>query len=169
MDLAVFQQSGISLFAPENSAERSLWERCVSRIFILNGKLMGIHQYTGQLWDLSDEEQKALIKLPHEQFFYTDQDNEHPKELVNALSYKDSLVLALKSFTFEDGEKVELYMWNLDDSEMQLLNTPKCSAVWQGPNDTLIMRLSEDKKIILYDIQPQSETKTLWEETAKKL
>jgi ABC-type glycerol-3-phosphate transport system substrate-binding protein len=168
MDLAVFQQSGISLFAPENSAERSLWERCVSRIFILNGKLMGIHQYTGQLWDLSDEEQKALIKLPHEQFFYTDQDNEHPKELVNALSYKDSLVLALKSFTFEDGEKVELYMWNLDDSEMQLLNTPKCSAVWQGPNDTLIMRLSEDKKIILYDIQPQSETKTLWEENSEE-
>lgn len=163
--LSVFQRQGIGRKAPEDSAERALWEQAIGRIFMLEGKLLGLHPYTGRLRTIGAERIEDFGMLPQEQYFYMDNEERQPKDILCCKAEGGSLYLALESFTAAKGKFVELYVWKPGESEMKLLDGQKWDAVWDGSGESLIVRSAEGK-VSLYDIKTLSEARLLWEEKA---
>lgn len=167
VDLAICQKGGISFDAPSNAAERELWEKCIGRIFMLDGQLMGLHPYTGQVFLIQDGEAAPLMQLPQEQFFYTDQDELVPKNIVGCVAQDGVLYLALNSFTIYQGERTELYAWTPTDEVMRPLEAPGLTAIYPGVGNKLLVRIKDDATIRLYDAKEQTYDRALWTETGE--
>ncbi|WP_102410900.1 extracellular solute-binding protein [Beduinella massiliensis] len=171
LDLSLYQKNGLSSVKPETPIELSLWEKGIGYIFVLNGQLFGLHPYSGQVFHISQQKATPYAVIPREQFLYTDQDVMQAKEIISCLTSDNTLYLVLESFTYEAGAVRELYAWDLQSTEMALLNAPDISAAFPGDNGMLIARVTNKdtgaSTIWLYDASIQSYTKQLWDEATE--
>lgn len=167
VDLSLSQRTGISSDAPTNAVERQLWEKGIQYIFLLDGQLMGIHPYTGQIFALQDGDMVPLKLLPEEQFFYDDYDELQPKDIVGCVVCDNVLYLALESFTYQNGVLTELYAWTPNDAQMVLMDAPDLSRIYSGADGCLLVKLKKDFSVQLYNIQDQIYERILWIENGE--
>ena len=164
VDLSLSQRHGLSPWAPTSAAERGWWEKGLSRIFLLDGQLMGLHDYTGQVSLIRDGEAVPYARLPEEQFFTMEEDELVAREIVGFAAQGDALYLAFSGFSIREGEVTELYAWKPGDEAMTRLDAPGLKTIFPGDNGCLLARLREDRTIRVYDPQEQAYGEILWTE-----
>ena len=164
IDLSLSQSRGLSPWTPTNAAERAWWEKGLSRIFLLDGQLMGLHDYTGQVSLIREGETVPYAQLSEEQYFTMEEDELVAKEMVGFAAQGDTLYMAFRGFSIREGEITELYAWKPGDEAMTLLDAPGLAAIFPGDDGCLLARLREDRTIRVYDPQAQAYGEILWTE-----
>ncbi len=166
LDLSLSNQYGVSSFAPENAVEHSLWEKAIGRIAALNGELVGLHPYTGQLCRIEAGEARPLAQLPMDALTSmpdpTFPDFVQYKTLLGLYGDGDALYLALENYDSTGMRVIELWVWHESDQTMTQISAEGLNAVYGLYDHQLLVSVSEARDIKLYNPQSQAWTDTLY-------
>lgn len=166
LDLSLSNQYGVSSFAPENAVEHDLWEKAIGCIAPLNGKLVGLHPYTGQLCRIEAGEAHPLTQIPMDALASipdpTFPDFVQYKTLLGLYGDNDTLYLALENYDSSGMRVVELWAWHESDQTMTQLPAEGLSAVYGLYDHQLLVSLSETQDVKLYNPQTQTFSDTLY-------
>lgn len=174
IDLSLSQRNVLMIEPPDSTAEKALWEKGMSALFTDGMTLYGLHPYTGQVFKWEDEGFSSIIRIPEDQFYYTDQGKSNPKEIKSVFFAEGKLYLVLSSFTAESGDIRELFAWDLYAPAMDLLNAPGIEAAFPGPERELLVQVVEKKTLNngdtpmltlwRYDLASQTFIQKMWDE-----
>lgn len=143
LDLAPFQRSNLTPWAPESAYDRALWEQGVGLLFSAEGEIYGLHPYTGQVSRLEGDSMKPLSIIPEDQFYYTDQGERKCKEVINIFSARRQVYLVLSSFTYEQGDVRQLYTWDMTAPAMREIEIDGLKAASPGPAEQILVAVED--------------------------
>ncbi len=168
LDLSLSNQYGVSSFAPENAVEHDLWEKAIGRIAALNGHLVGLHPYTGQLSRIEAGEAQPLAQLPMDALASMTDPYVQYKTLLGLYGDNDTLYLALENYDDSGMRVVELWAWRESNQTMTQLPAEGLNAVYGLYDHQLLVSVSEAQEIKLYNPQTQTFADTLYSGPSNK-
>ena len=135
IDLAATSNYDYVQDCPEDESEAAVWNQMLQLIFTDGEALYGLHPYSGMIKKIEGNAQTDVAEIQRE-YLYSE-DMEAYREIRQAVYTDKKLYLLLGTDTYEEYDKTELYAFNLDTSEMELVDIEGVNSIMLGAEGTL--------------------------------
>ena len=126
---------------PEDESEAAVWNQMLQLIFTDGEALYGLHPYSGMIKKIEGNAQTDVVEIQQE-YLYSE-DMEAYREIRQAVYADKKLYLLLGTDTYEEYDKTELYAFDLDTSEMELVDIEGVNAIMLGAEGTLLIQTND--------------------------
>ena len=103
---------------PEDAAGAAAWDRIIGYLFTDGKVLYGLHPYTGQIFKIEDGQLNACVQIP-KNLLYAEEE-EFFREIKGITYAGEKLILLLGTDTYDDYEKTEIVLIDLNDQKHQV-------------------------------------------------
>lgn len=136
---------------PEDAAGAAAWDRIIGYLFTDGKVLYGLHPYTGQIFKIEDGQLNACVQIP-KNLLYAEEE-EFFRE-INGITYAgEKLILLLGTDTYDDYEKTEIVLIDLNDQKHQVSAIKNVQSIAAGAAGKLLVYVgAEQAAIWQYDI-----------------
>lgn len=141
IDLAATSNYDYVQDCPEDESEAAVWNQMLQLIFTDGEALYGLHPYSGMIKKIEGNAQTDVAEIQQE-YLYSE-DMEAYREIRQAVYADKKLYLLLGTDTYEEYDKTELYAFNLDTSEMELVDIEGVNAIMLGAEGTLLIQTND--------------------------
>ena len=126
---------------PEDESDAAVWNQMLQLIFTDGEVLYGLHPYSGMIKKIEGNAQTDVVEIQQE-YLYSE-DMEAYREIRQAVYADKKLYLLLGTDTYEEYDKTELYAFDLDTSEMELVDIEGVNAIMLGAEGTLLIQTND--------------------------
>lgn len=126
---------------PEDESEAAVWNQMLQLIFTDGEVLYGLHPYSGMIKKIEGDAQTDVAEIQQE-YLYSE-DMEAYREIRQAVYADKKLYLLLGTDTYEEYDKTELYAFDLDTSEMELVDIEGINSIMLGAEGTLLIQTND--------------------------
>ena len=126
---------------PEDESEAVVWNQMLQLIFTDGEALYGLHPYSGMIKKIEGNAQTDVVEIQQE-YLYSE-DMEAYREIRQAVYADKKLYLLLGTDTYEEYDKTELCAFDLDTSEMELVDIEGVNAIMLGAEGTLLIQTND--------------------------
>ena len=126
---------------PEDESEAAVWNQMLQLIFTDGEALYGLHPYSGMIKKIEGNAQTDVAEIQQE-YLYSE-DMEAYREIRQAVYTDKKLYLLLGTDTYEEYDKTELCAFDLDTSEMELVDIEGVNAIMLGAEGTLLIQTND--------------------------
>lgn len=141
IDLAAASNYDYVHDCPEDESEAVVWNQMLQLIFTDGEALYGLHPYSGMIKKIEGNAQTDVAEIQQE-YLYSE-DMEAYREIRQAVYADKKLYLLLGTDTYEEYDKTELYAFDLDTSEMELVDIEGVNAIMLGAEGTLLIQTND--------------------------
>ena len=141
IDLAVASNYDYVQDCPEDESEATVWNQMLQLIFTDGETLYGLHPYSGMIKKIEGNTQTDVAEIQRE-YLYSE-DMEAYREIRQAVYADKKLYLLLGTDTYEEYDKTELCAFDLDTSEMELVDIEGVNAIMLGAEGTLLIQTND--------------------------
>ena len=141
IDLAVASNYDYVQDCPEDESEAAVWNQMLQLIFTDGEALYGLHPYSGTIKKIEGNTQTDVAEIQQE-YLYSE-DMEAYREIRQAVYADKKLYLLLGTDTYEEYDKTELCAFDLDTSEMELVDIEGVNAIMLGAEGTLLIQTND--------------------------
>lgn len=141
IDLAVASNYDYVQDCPEDESEATVWNQMLQLIFTDGEALYGLHPYSGMIKKIEGNAQTDVAEIQQE-YLYSE-DMEAYREIRQAVYAYKKLYLLLGTDTYEEYDKTELYAFDLDTSEMELVDIEGVNSIMLGAEGTLLIQTND--------------------------
>lgn len=141
IDLAAASNYDYVQDCPEDESEATVWNQMLQLIFTDGEALYGLHPYSGMIKKIEENAQTDVAEIQQE-YLYSE-DMEAYREIRQAVYADKKLYLLLGTDTYEEYDKTELYAFDLDTSEMELVDIEGVNAIMLGAEGTLLIQTND--------------------------
>ena len=137
---------------PEDESEAVVWNQMLQLIFTDGETLYGLHPYSGMIKKIEGNTQTDVAEIQQE-YLYSE-DMEAYREIRQAVYADKKLYLLLGTDTYEEYDKTELYAFDLDTSEMELVDIEGVNSIMLGAEGTLLIQTNDALSgVAQYDVE----------------
>lgn len=136
---------------PEDESEAAVWNQMLQLIFTDGEALYGLHPYSGMIKKIEGNAQTDVAEIQQE-YLYSE-DMEAYREIRQAVYTDKKLYLLLGTDTYEEYDKTELCAFDLDTSEMELVDIEGVNAIMLGAEGLLIQTNDALSGVAQYDVE----------------
>lgn len=152
IDLAAASNYDYVQDCPEDESEATVWNQMLQLIFTDGEALYGLHPYSGMIKKIEGNAQTDVAEIQQE-YLYSE-DMEAYREIRQAVYADKKLYLLLGTDTYEEYDKTELYAFDLDTSEMELVDIEGVNSIMLGAEGTLLIQTNDALSgIAQYDVE----------------
>lgn len=152
IDLTVASNYDYVQDCPEDESEAAVWNQMLQLIFTDGEALYGLHPYSGMIKKIEGNAQTDVAEIQQE-YLYSE-DMEAYREIRQAVYAYKKLYLLLGTDTYEEYDKTELYAFDLDTSEMELVDIEGVNSIMLGAEGTLLIQTNDALSgIAQYDVE----------------
>ena len=152
IDLAVASNYDYVQDCPEDESEATVWNQMLQLIFTDGEALYGLHPYSGMIKKIEGNAQTDVAEIQQE-YLYSE-DMEAHREIRQAVYADKKLYLLLGTDTYEEYDKTELYAFDLDTSEMELVDIEGVNSIMLGAEGTLLIQTNDAlSSAVQYDVE----------------
>lgn len=152
IDLTVASNYDYVQDCPEDESEAAVWNQMLQLIFTDGEALYGLHPYSGMIKKIEGNVQTDVAEIQQE-YLYSE-DMEAYREIRQAVYADKKLYLLLGTDTYEEYDKTELYAFDLDTSEMELVDIEGVNSIMSGAEGTLLIQTNDALSgIAQYDVE----------------
>lgn len=126
---------------PEDESDAAVWNQMLQLIFTDGETLYGLHPYSGMIKKIEGNTQTDVAEIQQE-YLYSE-DMEAYREIRQAVYTDKKLYLLLGTDTYEEYDKTELCAFDLDTSEMELVDIEGVNAIMLGAEGTLLIQTND--------------------------
>lgn len=141
IDLAAASNYDYVQDCPEDESEATVWNQMLQLIFTDGEALYGLHPYSGMIKKIEENAQTDVAEIQQE-YLYSE-DMEAYREIRQAVYADKKLYLLLGTDTYEEYDKTELCAFDLDTSEMELVDIEGVNAIMLGAEGTLLIQTND--------------------------
>lgn len=136
---------------PEDAAGAAAWDRIIGYLFTDGKVLYGLHPYTGQIFKIEDGQLNACVQIP-KNLLYAEEE-EFFREIKGITYAGEKLILLLGTDTYDDYEKTEIVLIDLNDQKHQVSAIKNVQSIAAGTAGKLLVYVgAEQDAIWQYDI-----------------
>ena len=136
---------------PEDAAGAAAWYRIIGYLFTDGKVLYGLHPYTGQIFKIEDGQLNACVQIP-KNLLYAEEE-EFFREIKGITYAGEKLILLLGTDTYDDYEKTEIVLIDLNDQKHQVSAIKNVQSIAAGAAGKLLVYVgAEQAAIWQYDI-----------------
>lgn len=136
---------------PEDAAGAAAWDRIIGYLFTDGKVLYGLHPYTGQIFKIEDGQLNACVQIP-KNLLYAEEE-EFFREIKGITYAGEKLILLLGTDTYDDYEKTEIVLIDLNDQKHQVSAIKNVQSIAAGTAGKLLVYVgAEQAAIWQYDI-----------------
>ena len=136
---------------PEDAAGAAAWDRIIGYLFTDGKVLYGLHPYTGQIFKIEDGQLNACVHIP-KNLLYAEEE-EFFREIKGITYAGEKLILLLGTDTYDDYEKTEIVLIDLNDQKHQVSAIKNVQSIAAGAAGKLLVYVgAEQAAIWQYDI-----------------
>ncbi len=136
---------------PEDAAGAAAWDRIIGYLFTDGKVLYGLHPYTGQIFKIEDGQLNACAQIP-KNLLYAEEE-EFFREIKGITYAGEKLILLLGTDTYDDYEKTEIVLIDLNDQKHQVSAIKNVQSIAAGAAGKLLVYVeAEQAAIWQYDI-----------------
>lgn len=136
---------------PEDAAGAAAWDRIIGYLFTDGKVLYGLHPYTGQIFKIEDGQLNACVQIP-KNLLYAEEE-EFFREIKGITYAGEKLILLLGTDTYDDYEKTEIVLIDLNDQKHQVSAIKNVQSIAAGATGKLLVYVgAEQAAIWQYDI-----------------
>lgn len=136
---------------PEDAAGAAAWDRIIGYLFTDGKVLYGLHPYTGQIFKIEDGQLNACVRIP-KNLLYAEEE-EFFREIKGITYAGEKLILLLGTDTYDDYEKTEIVLIDLNDQKHQVSAIKNVQSIAAGAAGKLLVYVeAEQAAIWQYDI-----------------
>lgn len=136
---------------PEDAAGAAAWDRIIGYLFTDGKVLYGLHPYTGQIFKIEDGQPNACVQIP-KNLLYAEEE-EFFREIKGITYAGEKLILLLGTDTYDDYEKTEIVLIDLNDQKHQVSAIKNVQSIAAGTAGKLLVYVgAEQAAIWQYDI-----------------
>lgn len=136
---------------PEDAAGAAAWNRIIGYLFTDGKVLYGLHPYTGQIFKIEDGQLNACVQIP-KNLLYAEEE-EFFREIKGITYAGEKLILLLGTDTYDDYEKTEIVLIDLNDQKHQVSAIKNVQSIAAGAAGKLLVYVgAEQAAIWQYDI-----------------
>ena len=137
---------------PEDESEAVVWNQMLQLIFTDGEALYGLHPYSGMIKKIEGNTQTDVAEIQQE-YLYSE-DMEAYREIRQAVYADKKLYLLLGTDTYEEYDKTELCAFDLDTSEMELVDIEGVNSIMLGAEGTLLIQTNDAlSSAVQYDVE----------------
>ena len=137
---------------PEDESEVAVWNQMLQLIFTDGEALYGLHPYSGMIKKIEGNTQTDVAEIQQE-YLYSE-DMEAYREIRQAVYADKKLYLLLGTDTYEEYDKTELYAFDLDTSEMELMDIEGVNSIMLGAEGALLIQTNDALSgVAQYDVE----------------
>ena len=136
---------------PEDESEAVVWNQMLQLIFTDGEALYGLHPYSGMIKKIEGNAQTDVVEIQQE-YLYSE-DMEAYREIRQAVYADKKLYLLLGTDTYEEYDKTELCAFDLDTSEMELVDIEGVNSIMLGAEGLLIQTNDALSGVAQYDVE----------------
>lgn len=152
IDLAAASNYDYVQDCPEDESEATVWNQMLQLIFTDGEALYGLHPYSGMIKKIEGNAQTDVAEIQQE-YLYSE-DMEAYREIRQAVYAYKKLYLLLGTDTYEEYDKTELYAFDLDTSEMELVDIEGVNSIMLGAEGTLLIQTNDALSCtVQYDVE----------------
>ena len=152
IDLAAASNYDYVQDCPEDKSEAAVWNQMLQLIFTDGEVLYGLHPYSGMIKKIEGNTQTDVAEIQQE-YLYSE-DMEAYREIRQAVYADKKLYLLLGTDTYEEYDKTELYAFDLDTSEMELMDTEGVNSIMLGAEGALLIQTNDALSgVAQYDVE----------------
>ena len=152
IDLAVASNYDYVQDCPEDESEATVWNQMLQLIFTDGEALYGLHPYSGMIKKIEGNTQTDVAEIQQE-YLYSE-DMEAYREIRQAVYADKKLYLLLGTDTYEEYDKTELYAFDLDTSEMELMDIEGVNSIMLGAEGALLIQTNDALSgVAQYDVE----------------
>lgn len=152
IDLAATSNYDYVQDCPEDESEATVWNQMLQLIFTDGEALYGLHPYSGMIKKIEGNAQTDVAEIQRE-YLYSE-DMEAYREIRQAVYADKKLYLLLGTDTYEEYDKTELYAFDLDTSEMELVDIEGVNSIMLGAEGTLLIQTNDAlSSAVQYDVE----------------
>ena len=151
IDLAVASNYDYVQDCPEDESEATVWNQMLQLIFTDGEALYGLHPYSGMIKKIEGNAQTDVAEIQQE-YLYSE-DIEAYREIRQAVYADKKLYLLLGTDTYEEYDKTELCAFDLDTSEMELVDIDGVNSIMLGAEGLLIQTNDALSGVAQYDVE----------------
>ncbi len=152
IDLAAASNYDYVQDCPEDESEAAVWNQMLQLIFTDGEALYGLHPYSGMIKKIEGNAQTDVAEIQQE-YLYSE-DMEAYREIRQAVYADKKLYLLLGTDTYEEYDKTELYAFDLDTSEMELVDIEGVNSIMLGAEGTLLIQTNDAlSSAVQYDVE----------------
>lgn len=152
IDLAATSNYDYVQDCPEDESEAAVWNQMLQLIFTDGEALYGLHPYSGMIKKIEGNAQTDVAEIQQE-YLYSE-DMEAHREIRQAVYADKKLYLLLGTDTYEEYDKTELYAFDLDTSEMELVDIEGVNSIMLGAEGTLLIQTNDALSCtVQYDVE----------------
>lgn len=145
---------------PEDAAGAAAWDRIIGYLFTDGKVLYGLHPYTGQVFKIEDGQLNACAQIP-KNLLYAEEE-EFFREIKGITYAGEKLILLLGTDTYDDYEKTEIVLIDLNDQKHQVSAIKNVQSIAAGAAGKLLVYVeAEQAAIWQYDIAADTLEKQL--------
>lgn len=136
---------------PEDAAGAAAWDRIIGYLFTDGKVLYGLHPYTRQIFKIEDGQLNACVQIP-KNLLYAEEE-EFFREIKGITYAGEKLILLLGTDTYDDYEKTEIVLIDLNDQKHQVSAIKNVQSIAAGAAGKLLVYVgAEQAAIWQYDI-----------------
>lgn len=136
---------------PEDAAGAAAWDRIIGYLFTDGKVLYGLHPYTGQIFKIEDGQLNACVQIPKNLLYV--EEEEFFREIKGITYAGEKLILLLGTDTYDDYEKTEIVLIDLNDQKHQVSAIKNVQSIAAGAAGKLLVYVeAEQAAIWQYDI-----------------
>ena len=136
---------------PEDAAGAAAWDRIIGYLFTDGKVLYGLHPYTGQIFKIEDGQLNACVQIP-KNLLYAEEE-EFFREIKGITYAGEKLILLLGTDTYDDYEKTEIVLIDLNDQKHQVSAIKNVQSIAASAAGKLLVYVeAEQAAIWQYDI-----------------
>lgn len=136
---------------PEDAAGAAAWDRIIGYLFTDGKVLYGLHPYTGQVFKIEDGQLNACAQIPKNLLYV--EEEEFFREIKGITYAGEKLILLLGTDTYDDYEKTEIVLIDLNDQKHQVSAIKNVQSIAAGAAGKLLVYVeAEQAAIWQYDI-----------------
>ena len=152
IDLAATSNYDYVQDCPEDESEAAVWNQMLQLIFTDGEALYGLHPYSGTIKKIEGNTQTDVAEIQQE-YLYSE-DMEAYREIRQAVYADKKLYLLLGTDTYEEYDKTELCAFDLDTSEMELVDIEGVNSIMLGAEGTLLIQTNDAlSSAVQYDVE----------------
>ncbi len=140
---------------PTTDNEALVWDKAIGYLFTDGRFLLGLHPYSGQIYQIANGQMNAYAQLPLE-LLYVAADNFY-REIKGIAFEGGKLYLLLGTDNYEEYEKTELVSFDFASQTCEAFSLKDVKSISTGAEGKLLVYIeSDDKAIWQYDINTKS-------------
>lgn len=152
IDLAATSNYDYVQDCPEDESEAAVWNQMLQLIFTDGEALYGLHPYSGMIKKIEGNAQTDVAEIQQEYLYSEDMDAY--REIRQTVYADKKLYLLLGTDTYEEYDKTELYAFDLDTSEMELVDIEGVNAIMLGAEGALLIQTNDALSgVAQYDVE----------------